>query len=151
MRVLVADGRAEVRSALRLLLQEKLFRSDVREVTQGAALLEAVRTTHPNLLLLDWALMHGSAGPTMVGLRHLAPHLPIIVLSAEPEVRQAALDAGAWAFVEKGEPPEQLLATMVPLVSRWEQEEEEGREGGSGRRIAAGRDFVPGFKGGGVA
>ena len=52
-RVLLADDQAEVRIALRLLLEEALALTDLGEVADGAALLGRVRATHPALLLLD--------------------------------------------------------------------------------------------------
>jgi CheY-like chemotaxis protein len=40
----------------------------------------------------------------------------VIVLSGRPEVRQAALAAGAEAFVSKADAPQQLLAALRRLV-----------------------------------
>ena len=45
-------------------------------------------------------------------LRGIRPDLPVIALSGWPEARRASLDAGADAFVSKGDPPEQLLAAI---------------------------------------
>ena len=38
--------------------------------------------------------------------------LRVIALSGRPEARQAALEAGASAFVSKGDPPEFLLEAI---------------------------------------
>jgi DNA-binding NarL/FixJ family response regulator len=39
----------------------------------------------------------------------------MIVMSGQPEVRRAALAAGADAFISKTDPPDQLLAALKEL------------------------------------
>jgi DNA-binding NarL/FixJ family response regulator len=41
------------------------------------------------------------------------PGLRVIALSGQPEASKASLEAGADAFVSKGDPPEQLLHAMA--------------------------------------
>jgi len=45
-------------------------------------------------------------------LRARYPRLPVIVMCGQPEVRRAALAAGADAFISKTDPPDQLLAAL---------------------------------------
>jgi hypothetical protein len=45
-------------------------------------------------------------------LRGACPDLCVIALSGRPEARQAAIYAGADAFVSKADPPERLLMTI---------------------------------------
>ena len=125
MRVLLADGEPRVRSALRLLLGQDPDLSVVAEVTNAAELFDHVRGTCPDLLLLDWELP-GPKGIHVFGLVHRrCPQLPVIALSVRPEARQAALAAGARAFVSKGDPPERLLAAMHDCLRQRDRSEDE--------------------------
>ena len=51
-------------------------------------------------------------------LRQACPALSVIVLSGRPEAEDAALAAGADAFISKADPPEQLLAAIADCWRR---------------------------------
>jgi len=51
-------------------------------------------------------------------LRGVCPGLFVIALSGRTEMRRAALDAGADAFVYKCDPPERLLAAIADCSAR---------------------------------
>ena len=112
MRILLADDEAKVRSALRLLL---LHQSDVDilgEAVDTTGLLDWVKAAPPDLVLLDWELPGLPGVDLLPLLQDYCPELRVVVLSSRPEVRQAALEAGADAFASKGDPPERLLAVV---------------------------------------
>jgi DNA-binding NarL/FixJ family response regulator len=116
VRVLIADDRSEVRSALRLLLEQEACAQVVGEIAAAHDLGERLCALRPDVVLLDWELP-GLSDPAALRSLHLAqPQARIIVLSSLPEVSDAALAAGADAFVSKVEPPEQLLAALRALV-----------------------------------
>ena len=48
----------------------------------------------------------------MSQIRQAYPSAQIVAMSSRPETRQVALEAGADAFVCKGDPPETLLAVL---------------------------------------
>lgn len=122
MRVLVADDQAAVRSAVRRLLKEEPGHSVVGEVVRAEDLLDKARDTRPDLVLLDWELpglasnSHHPAPQVKCGLLRvlhaLQFHPKVIVLSGRLGARKVALNAGADAFVSKGDPPERLLTTL---------------------------------------
>ncbi len=121
MRVLLADDHPEVRSALRLLLDQEPDISVVGEAAELRTLISLTSLLRPNLLLLDWALLgsedgfppgHHSRGELLEELRMLCPGLRVMALSGRPEVRSDVLAAGADAFVSKGDPPERLLQAL---------------------------------------
>ena len=120
MRIFLADDQARVRSALRLLLEHEPGLRVVGETDKVDGLLAQLKAVKPDLILLDWELPDPSvayASPDpgrriLSVLRSHYPYLQVIALSGRPEARQAALAAGADAFVSKGDPPERLLSTL---------------------------------------
>jgi DNA-binding NarL/FixJ family response regulator len=120
MRIFLADDQARVRSALRLLLEHEPGLRVVGETDKVEGLLAQLKAVKPDLILLDWELPDPSVtyaspdpGSNILSvLRSHCPHLQVIALSGRPEARQAALAAGADAFVSKGDPPERLLSTL---------------------------------------
>jgi len=112
MRVLLADDQAKVRSALRLLLEHQPEVEVLGEAVDTTGLLDWVKAACPDLVLLDWELPGLPAAVMLPLLHDQCPDLRVIALSSRPEVRQAALDAGADAFMSKGDPPERLLIAM---------------------------------------
>jgi DNA-binding NarL/FixJ family response regulator len=111
MHVLLADDQAEVRSALRFLLEQEPAMSVVGEAAEAAALLDVAEAVQPDLVLLDWELP-GLQAPELLHALRCRCGTILIALSGRPEACQEALDAGVDAFVSKGEPPERLLATL---------------------------------------
>jgi DNA-binding NarL/FixJ family response regulator len=111
LRILVADDQSDVRYALRTLLQlvKELHVEVVGEAADADTLLDEVASLEPDMLLVDWKLPGLRA---IAYLRTLYPQLRIIVLSVRAEARQAALDAGADAFVFKGDPVERLVEAI---------------------------------------
>jgi DNA-binding NarL/FixJ family response regulator len=120
---MLADDETRVRFALRVLLSRQAGVEVAGEAVNAAGLLALLAQGSPDLLLLDWELPDVAGAPLVAAVRGLCPRLPIIVLSGRPDVRRAALAAGADAFVSKADPPERLLAALaaqcpVPPLSR---------------------------------
>ena len=112
MLVLLADDLAEVRSALRFLLEQEPGMNVVGEVAEAQALLAQIEIIQPDLVLLDWELPGLLTIDLLLTLRSSCLHTKVIALSVRPEARNEALTAGTYAFVSKGDPPEQLLRTL---------------------------------------
>ena len=137
MRILVADELARVRYALKTLLHHKGGLEVVAEAADVEELLTLVPAFTPDLLLLQWRLAGGSGADLVPRLRRRFPRLRIVVLSAQPEVRQPALDAGADAFVCKADPPERLLdAIRSAGVASAQPQNRHPSTGGDGPRPA---------------
>ena len=116
MRVLLADGKPALRSAMRLLLEQEADVNIVAEVADAETLLAAAEQVRPDLVLLDWDLpgLQGSntAASVFGSLNACCPNVKIVVLSGRPEAGRPALAAGANSFVSKADPPERLLAAL---------------------------------------
>ena len=112
MRILLADDQVQVRSALRLLLEQEQRVCVVGEAAEATGLLLSIAKMEPDLVLLDWEL---PGLPILQLLRLLwyeNPLLKIIAMSSQPRAKQLALDAGVERFISKGEPPDQVLAII---------------------------------------
>lgn len=116
MRVLLADDQMQVRSALRLLLEQEPDFLVVGETADATGLLLAAAEKEPDLVLLDWELPGLPAVQLVRLLRYERPLLKIIAMSSRPEAAQPALAAGAHAFLSKSESPEQVLLTIKTLL-----------------------------------
>ena len=114
-RFLVADDNANLRSALRLMLETRLKTSQVFEAADQAALIDQCLAHAPDCLILDWELPGFSEAHHLTALRDLLPTLKIIVISARPEAAQAAASAHADAFICKTDPPSEILNAIQHL------------------------------------
>ena len=112
MKILLADDNPEVRSALRLLLEQEPLLAVVMEVTDSQSLLLHVSENCPMVLLLDWELPGLHTGDIINQFRTHCPEMKVIALSSRFEARQEALAARMDAFVSKAEPPEKILSTV---------------------------------------
>ena len=112
MRVFLIDNQAQVRSALRKLLKHRLSMQVVGEAVDTCNLWMELEAARPDLMLLDWSVLGSCPGEMLTVLRARYPQLPVIIMSGQPEVRRAALAAGADAFISKTDPPDQLLAAL---------------------------------------
>jgi DNA-binding NarL/FixJ family response regulator len=117
IRILIADPDSAARKALALLLRRKLGTNGIIEVQDVETLIRALADAPPDLLLLDWRLYGSPAPDTCRLLQKAYPHLKIIILSVDASDEAAAKDAGA-GFVYKGASPDELIATLTPLLRK---------------------------------
>jgi two-component system, NarL family, invasion response regulator UvrY len=115
IRILVADPDSSSRKALTLLLRRKMGTENIVEVDSVETLIRALADTPPDMVLLDWRLYGSPAPETCRLLQRAYPCLKIVLLSVDANDAIAAKEAGA-AFVHKGAPPEELIATLTPLL-----------------------------------
>jgi DNA-binding NarL/FixJ family response regulator len=120
-RVFLADGQPDERSALRLLLLD-LNMEVVGEAADWTTTLAQAPSSRIDILLVDWELLPISPSVALEELRNACPAALVIVLISHLDARQqAALSAGADAFISKGETPERMaerlrtVAASVPI------------------------------------
>ncbi len=109
MRVLVADDEMNVRSALKLLLEQEAGITVAGEATNYGELDIAVKTVSPDLILLDWEMPGNRNTGFLSVVRKTYPGVRVVVLSSQPEMKKTALAGGAAAFMTKDEPPARLI------------------------------------------
>jgi two-component system nitrate/nitrite response regulator NarL len=112
MQILLADSQPKVRYALRALLEQRPGIRVVGEAGEADELLSQAEQFCPDLVLQDWGLIGQPPADLVAALRRQCPRMVIVVLSGRPEVRGAALAAGADQFVSKADPPESLLSAL---------------------------------------
>ena len=115
MRILLADNQPNVRFALRTLLERMLGAQVIGEAGDLEELQERLQAGCGDLLLLDWQLPGQEACNLMAAVRTSCPQLAVVALSGHIEDREAALEAGADAFVCKCDHPEELLSAIQQI------------------------------------
>lgn len=111
-RVYLADAKTEERSALRLLLLD-LKMEIVGEAADWATTLAQIPVNRIDMLLIDWDLLPDSPTAALNELRKACPAALVIILISHLDARQqAALSAGADAFISKGETPERVVERL---------------------------------------
>ncbi|MBI9047081.1 MAG: response regulator [Anaerolineaceae bacterium] len=111
-RVYLANSKPEERSAFRLLLHE-LKMEVIGEAADWPTMLAQAPISRADMLLVDWDLLPNSPTTTLKTLREACPAALVIVLISQLDARQqAALSAGADAFISKGEMPERVAERL---------------------------------------
>jgi DNA-binding NarL/FixJ family response regulator len=111
-RVFLADALPEERSALRLLLLD-LKMQVVGEAADWPTTLAQAPINRVDMLLVDWDMLPNSPTAALDELRRACPAALVIILISHLDARhQAALSAGADAFISKGETPERVAERL---------------------------------------
>lgn len=120
VRILLADDNKEIRSALRLLMQELdgegqddcATHCRIEEATDAKSALSCLALQPADVVLIDWELPGLASDRLVQEIRALCPRCIVIAMSGRPEARRHSLELGVDGFVSKGEPPDRLLALL---------------------------------------
>jgi two-component system, NarL family, response regulator DesR len=110
IRLLLADDQELIRSAFAALLELQADFEVVAVVGRGDEVVAAAKAHHPDVALLDIE-MPGLDGLAAAGvLTQEAPECRSLILTTfgRPGYLRRAMESGAWGFVVKDSPPEQL-------------------------------------------
>ncbi len=115
--VFLADAQPDERKALRLLLRD-LKMKIVGESTDWATTLAKAPMTGLDMLLIDWSMLPtGMGNQSLAELRLACPKTIVVILISQLDSRnQAALSAGADAFISKGETPERVAERLRAIA-----------------------------------
>jgi DNA-binding NarL/FixJ family response regulator len=114
IKVLIVDDHAVVRSGLRLLLEAE---DDMTVVGEAGTAREAVfelRSSQPDVVLMDVAMPGGSGIDVIPQLLHEAPETKILMLSMQddPSYVRQAFEAGASGYVLKEAADAEVVAAV---------------------------------------
>jgi CheY-like chemotaxis protein len=112
-RVLIVDDTADIRFLVRIGLRNQPGLEVCGEAVDGIDALEQAALLQPDAILLDLSMPRMTGLEALPELRRLLPSARIVIFSASPQAKADALAAGAAAFVEKGEPPENVAAALL--------------------------------------
>ena len=117
-RVYLADALTEERSALRLMLLD-LNMELAGEAADWATALRQAPLSLMDLFLIDWNMLPGiSPTAALEELRRACPAALVIVLISHLDARQqAALSAGADAFISKTETPDRVAERLRSVAA----------------------------------
>ena len=117
-RIYLADAKPEERSALRLLILDQKMEV-VGEAADWFTTLVQVPVSRIDILLVDWDLFPNNApNEALYGLRKACPAALVVVLISHLDARtQAALSAGADAFISKDETPERVAERLRAVAA----------------------------------
>jgi DNA-binding NarL/FixJ family response regulator len=111
-RVFISDAKTDERAALRIVLLD-LKMEVAGEASDWSTTLVQVPVNRIDMLVIDWDLLPNPPGAGLDELRKACPAALVIVLISYLDARQqAALSAGADAFISKGELPERVAERL---------------------------------------
>lgn len=119
VRLLLADDQQLIRSALAVMLELEEDFEVVATVGRGDEVVAAARAHHPDVALLDID-MPGIDGLAAAGvLAHEVPECRSLILTTfgRPGYLRRAMESGAYGFVVKDAPPEQLADAIRRIVA----------------------------------
>ena len=112
MRLILAAGESDLRLALQLLLTEEPNVDVVGTASTEPGLLALLNTYQVDLVILDMDLLSKNSHNLISKIKNSESNPKIILLKDEKADQQAISELGVDAYVNKGEPPERLLAAF---------------------------------------
>ena len=114
--VLICDDEPSIRELIRISLDGPY---DFVEADDGVESLELARRVRPDVVILDMMM------PRMTGLEVLSAirqeeelkDTPVVVLTAQPNTREEAIDAGADVVMVKPFEPQQVAAAVREVLA----------------------------------
>ena len=117
MDILIAESQSRVRYALTILIQKEAGWHVLGWAVHCRELLSRLPTLDPDVLLLDWNLPGMEADQLLPEIFRIKNGLQVVMMSADPGVRQTALALGVSHFVSKMDPPDRLVE-LLKLCSK---------------------------------
>jgi two-component system, OmpR family, response regulator len=115
--ILIVDDDAEIRSLLGEYFEKNGYR--VKAVADGRGMRAALRSAHPDIVILD-LMLPGEDGLALCRELRTRTNLPILMLTARGEEtdRIVGLEMGADDYVAKPFHPRELLARVKSILRR---------------------------------
>lgn len=116
IRILIADDDARVRHGLRALIHTQPGWTVVGEAASKPEVLRLVQATQADMIILDLRLPGAGDGLELTRILVGERRRPVLAMSIRGGLREAALTAGAHAFVEKGADTDTLVNALQSVV-----------------------------------
>jgi len=114
-RILICDDEETMRQLLRVVL-DGAYEFD--EAADGVAALDLARRRRPDLVILD-VMLPGTGGLAILEALRADPALaaiPVVVVTAWPQMEDEALEAGASRFFMKPFEPDAMKSAVEELL-----------------------------------
>ena len=123
-RILVADDEESHRIMLRAVLQEEGY--EVAGAADGPEAIRAVEQEPFDLILLDIRMPGMDGIETLMEIRRISPHVPVLMMTAYASVKTAvdALKAGAFEYLIKPLDIEELKILIEKALEHYHLREE---------------------------
>jgi DNA-binding NarL/FixJ family response regulator len=118
MYILIADDHANVRRGLREILVDAFTGVHFSEAASGDEVMTQLAKSQYGVLLLDINMPGRSGLDVLQDVKHMYPHLSVIMVSVQPENQYASrcLRAGADAYVNKNSASEDLVPAIRKIL-----------------------------------
>ena len=110
-----------MRDGLQALLESEPDFEVIGATAEGESAIREATTLHPDVVLMNLSMPHMSGTDTIARIKRKDPEIKIVVLTfhKEDQFIQAALQAGADAYVLKDDSREELFAALrTPVTGR---------------------------------
>jgi len=103
VRVLIVDDLKQLRLAARLIVLDELVEAEITESEDGRSAVRLAQVVQPDLILLDIGLPELDGIEAAKQIREVSPASKIVFVTQndDAEIRDAALEIGAEAYVLK--------------------------------------------------
>jgi DNA-binding NarL/FixJ family response regulator len=103
VRVLIVDDLKQLRLAARLIVLDELVEAEITESEDGRSAVRLAQVVQPDLILLDIGLPELNGIEAAKQIREVSPASKIVFVTQndDAEIRDAALEIGAEAYVLK--------------------------------------------------
>ncbi len=119
IRIIIAEDHSVVRRGIKDIISEIDGFTVVNEASNGDELLEMMKSTEADMILLDIGMPQRSGWDVMMHIRMEKPHLKVLVLSVYPENEYALqfIKAGASGYVCKASASDELVQALRTVAS----------------------------------
>jgi DNA-binding NarL/FixJ family response regulator len=119
LRILVADDHPLFRRGVRDILAEGLDKVTIGEAGTAQELLDHIRTSQWDAVVMDISMPGPGAPETIKQLKQAAPTLPVLVLSVHPEDQYAVrmFKSGANGYLAKAGAGTDLIAALKKIMA----------------------------------
>jgi DNA-binding NarL/FixJ family response regulator len=117
-RLLIVDDHEIFRRGLRALLEPSAEWQICGEAVDGIDAVEQCKTLRPDIVVLDVSMprLNGLEAARLIRKEKPGPQIVIITQHDSPQIRTAAMEAGARAFVTKSAVANELVSALRGLI-----------------------------------